>query len=172
MGFMAGMLTSAAGFGFFTYFQRVKTIDVEKAMADALEIVQASPEVAKVMGLTGFAFGSIQTGTVRTYQIEGGHFVRSDTTGLPVWAKPKLQLMFQIWGGSNERQAIVCCEAITKPTTTVREFTFVSFDLLEARSGVQGKNPTVIVVGDESKVKVRDDLRSFVTLHRVYVKGL
>lgn len=172
IGFVAGLLTSTAGLGFVSYFQRVRTIDVERTMSDALEIVQHSPQVAEQMGLTGFSFGSVQTGTVRTYQMDGGRFVKSETTGLPVWSRPRIQLMFQIWGGSNERQAVVCCEAFTKTSTTGREFSLVSFDLLESKSGDQGNNPTILVVGDSSKLAVRNELRSIVTLHKVYVKGL
>ena len=171
VGFVAGLATASSGFAFITYFNRIRSIDVERVITDALDMVQRSPKVAEVMGLSGFTFSTVQTGTIRTYQIEGGHFATSRSSGFPVWKKPKVQVMFQVWGGSNEKQGIVVAEAFTDYNAQ-RKFTFVSFDLLQGRSGFQGDNPTVIVYGDESLMKVRNDMRSFVTLNRVYVRGL
>jgi hypothetical protein len=171
VGFVAGVATATSGFGFISYFNRIRSIDVEKVMQDALDMVQRSPKVAETMGLKGFTFSTVQTGTIRTYQIEGGHFTTSKVSGFPTWKKPKVQVMFQVWGGSNEKQGIVVAEAFTDLDTR-RKFTFVSFDLLQGKSGYQGDNPTIIVHGDESLLKVRNDMRSFVTLNRVYVRGL
>jgi len=171
VGFAAGFTTTASGFAFATYLNRLRHIDVEKVVSDALEIVQRSPKVAQAMGLTGFTLSPVQTGTIRTYQIEGGHFGSSKISGFPAWKVPKVQVMFQVWGGSKEKQAIVVAEAYTDFYTR-RQFSFISFDLLEGKSGFQGDNPTVIVYGDDSQIKVRNDMRSFVTLNRVYVRGL
>ena len=172
VGFATGLVMSASGFAFSRYISRLRTIDVESVMSDALEMIQTSPEVVKQMGLSGLSYGSVQTGTLRVYQIEPGGLTQASTTGLPSWTRPKIQLMFQVWGGANGKQAVVCCEASTKPTNTAREFSFLSFDLLEKRSGDQGKNPTILVVGDESNMHIRNDLRAFATLHKVYVQGL
>jgi len=171
VGFLAGLATAGSGIGFFTYFNRLRKIDVEGVVTDALDTVQRSPKVAELMGLTGFTFSTVQTGTIRTYQIEGGYFSTSKASGLPSWKKPKVQVMFQVWGGSNEKQGIVVAEAYTD-FNTQRKFTFISFDLLQGKSGFQGDNPTIIVHGDESLMKVRNDMRSFVTLNRVYVRNL
>lgn len=171
IGFAAGFLTAASGVGFVSYFNRMRTLDVERVMSEAMDIVQRSPRVGQLMGLHGFSFGTVQTGTIRTYQIDGGRFDVSKVTGFPIWKPPMVQIMFQVWGGSNEKQAVVVAEAHRTFRGSV-EFDFVCFDLLERKSGFQGENPSVIVVGDESKMKVRDDMRSFVTLNRVYVKGL
>merc|ERR1711991_147030 len=109
------------------------------------------------MGLHGFSFGTVQRGTIRTYQVSGGGFGSSKVTGLPVWENPKVQVMFQIFGGSKEKQAIVVAEAYTNLRTGI-DFSFISFDLLEGRSGFQGENPSVIVYGDESGMKIRNDM--------------
>ena len=171
VGFVTGILTSASGIGFVAYFNRLRYINVENVLANAFDLVQQSPKVAELMGLHGFTFGIAQTGTIRAYQIQGGNFGISRTTGFPVWISPTVQLMFQVWGGSKEKQAIVCAEAYTNLAGQLK-FTFISFDLLQGKSGFQGDNPTVIVYGDESKLNVRNDLRSFVTLNRVYVRDL
>lgn len=171
VGFTAGFATAASGFGFITYFNHIRRIDVEKVMNEALDLVQRSPKVQEMMGLSGFTFSSVQRGTIRAYQIEGGHIATSKSSGFPRWKHPKVQVIFQVWGGSHEKQGVVVAEAYTDYNTQ-RKFTFVSFDLLQGKSGFQGDNPTILVVGDESKMQIRNDMRSFVTLNRVYVKGL
>lgn len=171
IGFVAGFTTAGSGAGLMTWLGRVRSIDVDKVLSKSLEMVKESPKVAEIMGLTGFTFATMQTGTIRTYQHFGGTFGRSETSGFPAWQNPRVQLMYQVWGGSHEKQAIVVTEAYTKWTgQTV--FNFVSFDLLEGKAGNQGNNPTVLVVGDASQLKIRNEMRSYVTLNRVYVKGL
>lgn len=76
------------------------------------------------------------------------------------WTHPQLEMMFQVYGPND--QAIVICQARKVGGRRVHDFVSVE-------SATNPESPILLLVGDESKMKVRDELQKFVTLNQTFV---
>jgi hypothetical protein len=164
IGFVAGITSTAATIGAVNYAMRTMTISPEQVLRKSFDMIRSSPGVLEMMGATSITSKSLNTGVFRAYQVDGGKF--GFKSGMIGWERPSLQLTYQIHGG-EDKQAVVVVDA-TKDRWGNLIINFVSVDLLVEG----GEGPTIIVAGDEKYFKIRDDLRTYVSLNRRYVKGL
>jgi hypothetical protein len=84
------------------------------------------------------------------------------TSSLLAWQPPRMDLIFQVWGGS-EKQAVVCVSA-RKLWNSQLEFDLISVDLLGSIP-----RPVILVAGSEANLETRTRLRESVQLNRRYV---
>lgn len=78
------------------------------------------------------------------------------------WIHPQIDMMFQVYGPSD--QAIVICQSRKVGGRRIHDFVSVE-------SVTRQDTPILILVGDESKMKIRKELQEFVTLNKMYVNS-
>ena len=167
VGFATGALMTATGVGAVSYARRLVNISPEAALRKSFDLVRSSPGVTDMMG-SGVLSARLNTGVFRAYTSEGGRFGVTKSTGTVGWIPPTIALAYQIYGGAD-RQAVVSVGAHTDAWGRLI-VDFAAVDLLAPNTDVPAK--TVIVIGDESKFHIRDELRTYVSLNRRYVGTL
>jgi len=161
IGFFCGMFsTTLLGAGVLG-IRSATTIAPESLVSASLDRIVQSPAVLQAMGADSFRTSQIQTGVFRAYEYTPGHFGMASSS-LLAWKKPKMEVIYQIWGG-DEKQAVVCVSA-SKDWKGTYFFDLISVDLLGAKAP-----PTILVEGSEKDLEIRNRLRSSVSLNRKYV---
>eukprot|EP00511_Aplanochytrium_stocchinoi_P000244 CAMPEP_0204822474 /NCGR_PEP_ID=MMETSP1346-20131115/662_1 /ASSEMBLY_ACC=CAM_ASM_000771 /TAXON_ID=215587 /ORGANISM="Aplanochytrium stocchinoi, Strain GSBS06" /LENGTH=319 /DNA_ID=CAMNT_0051948687 /DNA_START=139 /DNA_END=1098 /DNA_ORIENTATION=+ len=125
----------------------------------ALQKVSKHPMVMEAMGAT-FAT-PLKGGLMRAYSKDGGYLAIDKNSRSIVWKKPRIKMLFQVYGGANQ-QAVVCVEAVK--SNTKLEFDFISVDRITG----EHIDP-ILVEGDEERFKVQGQLRDLVHLKKKYV---
>mmetsp|Transcript_12984 Transcript_12984/g.15759 ORF Transcript_12984/g.15759 Transcript_12984/m.15759 type:complete len:331 (+) Transcript_12984:134-1126(+) len=157
--FVVGILGGVSGTLLVTRVIQSLGIRPEHVRKAALRKVVNSPDVQRIMGAS--ITNPLNGGLMRAYSKDGGHFAIDKTSRSIVWKKPRIKMLFQIYGGADQ-QAIVCVEAVK--TQTKLDFDLISVDRITG----EAVDP-VIVAGTEQRYQVRGQLTDLVHLKKKYI---
>lgn len=167
VGFTAGFVSAASAALGLYWTRQALAISPEEVLRESFRLVKASPGVLEMMGATG-PLTRLRTGLYRAYHYESGGFGLSPSRGAGIgFAMPSLKLTYQVYGGDKQAVVVVGARRAGWGRLVVE---LVTVDLLQPNTPEPAK--TIIVVGDASLLRVRDELRRGVSLNRRYVDSL
>ena len=155
--FYAGIITGTGAATTVSVLFEKLHIRPESVRNEAFDMVAASPDVRDKMGVS--MIYPLHPGVMRAYTKEGGHFSIDSISRSLVWRKPRIKMIFQVYGGDNH-QAVVSLEA--EKALTKLKYTLLTVDMLT-------KDENLLLIGSESKMEEKDQLRSLVQLNKKYV---
>jgi hypothetical protein len=168
VGFMAGLGSGAVCASLFWWFWRTFGIRPEPVYQEALKVIQSDPDAVERLGK--ITLGSVKSGAMRAYKLDGGNFDAGDgSRGVSVGfgskrlvrRYPRVQMLFQTHGSKN--QGMVTVEAVKKNGQTV--FKLIALDMLTTDE----YDDPLLVDGTEDRLYVRDQLAGFVDFKKMYV---
>lgn len=147
-GFAAGFATASLACGVGLAVNHGLTIRPEQVFRASLRTIQSDRVAINRLG------EGIQSRGLRAYKIDGGHWSVQGVS--PVWVPPRVQLIYDVAG--ERYDGLVTVEARKRMTGT--DTTFIGLDVMNP------KEERVLIDGDESRLYVKDQLRSLVSFKR------
>ena len=150
-GFASGFLVcglGAAGYG-------MLVIRPEAVYRAGLAHLKAHELATSKLGVSGVITTEIRSQGLRAYKIDGGfHFGRGGIPIIPNWSPPRCQMIFDVNG--DKYAGVVTVEA-TRPFGSAMLCNFVGLDIMNQQE------ERLLIYGDESRMYVKDQMRSFLS---------